>query len=134
MRVTYTPDGQDAQVWDFDPDNVLAVEAEAIEERTDQTWDEFAQSVMSGRTRSRRALLWHLLKRQHPPLRFDDVAFRTGELKVEFERHELERLLETIRKNDAVPEDQRTTAIRTIESQLRTMPEAPGKAPSLSDE
>lgn len=119
MIVTYTPDGDPVQRWTFDPKHVIAGEAEAIEKRAESTWDEFQKAILSGSIRARRVLLWHLLKKAHPPLRFDDVTFRTGEVEVEFEKHELEALRGQIVKRDKlVSDDDRDKALSAIDAQL----------------
>ncbi len=119
MIVTYSPDGDQPQRWTFDPKTVISGEAEAIEKRAESTWDDFQKAILSGSIRARRVLLWHLLKKTHPPLRFDDVSFRAGEVSVEFERHELEELREQIVKRDKlVSEEDRDRALSAIDAQL----------------
>lgn len=119
MIVTYTPDGGEPQRFRFDPKIVMSGEAEAIEKRAESTWDEFQKAIMSGSIRARRVLLWHLLKKTHPPLRFDDVTFRAGDVELEYERHELEDLRAQILKRDKMVSDEdRDRALTAIDAQL----------------
>lgn len=119
LIVTYRPEGDPAQRWSFDPKQVISGEAEAIEKRSESTWDEFQKAILSGSIRARRVLLWHLLKKTHPPLRFDDVSFRAGEVEVEFEKHELQELRsEILKKDKLVSDEDRDKAIAAIDAQI----------------
>jgi len=91
MKVTYTPAEGESQVFEFDPDDVDQDEAEQVEKRYGRNWDEFGQDVRQGSARARKVLLWHLLRRAHPAMRFEDTPrFKMGAVKVE---HSLEELL-----------------------------------------
>lgn len=125
MFVKYTPKGDKAQRFEWDPDQVRAGEAEAIEKRFGDTWDNFRVSVMQGSVRARRILLWHLLKRQHPALSLDDVDFATGELIVEYSKTELAAVLAEVEKNvDAIPEGQRQMVLDRLHAELAAAPES----------
>jgi hypothetical protein len=92
MFVTFRPDGQVQGRWEFVPGDVRQSEAELIEKRAGQSWEQFLATVQSGNSKARRVLLWHLLRTQggHHALRFEDVPdFRMSELKVEHSRSEL---------------------------------------------
>lgn len=136
MKVTYAPKGDPEQTWDWDPDAVSVVEAEAIERRVDATWDEFRVLVMKGSSRARRVLLWHLLKREHPPLKLDDVDFRVGEVKVEMDRAELQDMRDRIAESKRLDEDERDKVLSALDDQIDKAPGGtatpPGKAPSKS--
>jgi hypothetical protein len=130
--VTYRPDGQDEQRWEFDPGAVRAVQAEAIEKRAGQPWDQWRQDVMQGATRARRVLLWHLLKTEHPNLRFEDVDYAISELQVEFTRDELIELREAARTAPGITEEQREMALAALDQQIAAAETgaSPGKARS----
>lgn len=132
MYVNYRPDGQPAQKFEFVPDKVMADEAELIELRFDQTWDQFLVAVMSGSMRARRILLWHLLRGAHPTLNLDDVRFVVGEVQVEFDRTELQKMYDEAATSGAVPEAKREMVLATLKAELDKAPAgtAPGKAPS----
>ncbi|RSD26346.1 hypothetical protein [Amycolatopsis eburnea] len=85
MKITLTENGNGPQVWDFDPDDVRARDAELIEAKLGVAWESFPLAVMQGSVRARRALLWHLRRQAHPKLRLDDVDFRPKDLKVELD-------------------------------------------------
>lgn len=138
MYVTYAPEDPadgDRQEWTFAPGRVRASEAQVLEREFGENWDNFAAGVQSGNMRARRVLLWHLLRRTHPLMKFADVPdFYADELKVEFEVSELLPLLDKIAKA-TLPAGQKEQTIAALELAMSeameregTVAEAPGKA------
>ena len=85
MKLTYAPKGQDPQTFDFDPDDLGSLEAEALEEAGGSQWDSFGQWVNlynQGGFRAWRAALWIMLRRHNPDLGFEEVLPKVGELLV----------------------------------------------------
>jgi len=121
--VTYAPDGQEPQRWDWDPTKVRAVEAELIEKRFNGTWDSFRMAVLEGSVRARRVLLWHLLKRQHPILRLGDVDYGLGELTVEMTRAELMEFRGAVVKAKGITDEEREKALRALDAEIESAPE-----------
>ncbi len=101
MKVTYTPEDGEPQVFDYNPNKLLSAEREALEKRTGRAFREFAQGVLKGDSLCRRALLHVLLRRQHPGLSFDDVDFCWDELTVEMTKGEITLAVERMRENNA---------------------------------
>ncbi|AIJ26359.1 hypothetical protein [Amycolatopsis methanolica] len=134
MLVTYTPQGQETQSWTWDPAKVRAADAEAIEARMHPlTWDEFQVMLLKGGAKARRVLLWHLQKLTHPTLKLEDVDFTVGELTVEFEAPELEKMREAAASAPGLDDSQRAYILSAIDAQIAKAPEsAAGKAPSSS--
>jgi hypothetical protein len=86
LRLVYNPDGGDRQEFEFDPDNPLNLEAEALESVGGEAWEDYPGFLMragSGNARARHALLWVMLRRTNPQLRFVDVVFNFGEFATE---------------------------------------------------
>lgn len=117
MHVTYKPEDGDRQEWDIDFDRVRTSQAQIIERAFDgKTWDEFKIGVQSGNAKARRVLLWHLMTRDHPMMRFDDTPdFYTGELVTEYSVKELTVLRDGVNK---VPEDKREQFLTTLDIEL----------------
>lgn len=142
MFITYRPDGdpEQTQNWDFDPGRVRSVEAEMIEKRYGANWDQWRNDVRAGSAKARRVLLWHLLRRAHHTLRFEDTPdFYMDELLVEHSVVELLELRDRLQKVN-LPESDREQMMTTLdieitEAQAREMTgdEPAGKAPSNSD-
>lgn len=133
MFLIYTPDGQEVQRFPVKLGKLRSMEIEAIEKRTG--WDygtDFAQHLQKGSALARRALLWTMLRRQHPTLKFDEVDFAHDELELAYDKAELEEILAGI---DAAPYDteaQRAAAKEQIVEAMKTAPEPEGKAPGKS--
>lgn len=138
MHVTYQPEDGDHQRWDFDPGRIRAAEAELIEKRYGQNWDRFRADVQSGNIKARRVLLWHLLRRTHHTLRYEDTPdFYTGELLVEHSVTELNTLKDRLEKASLSESDrdQMMTALDIEISEAIARGEVvEGKAISPSDD
>lgn len=94
MNITYKPEGGTEQSWVFKPAKVRQSEAEVIEARAGCDWDTFITKVQEGASRARRVLLWHLMRREHPTLRYEDTPdFLVGELVVQFDADELRNFI-----------------------------------------
>lgn len=128
MEVIYTPDGGDEQRWSFRPKKFPSGEAEAIESATGFMWDEFAQAVLKGSVRARRGLLWVLLRRQHPTIKFADVSFTLDELRLEMELDELQAMRGELEKIE--DPNVRDIALRQIDDDIAAAGESPKGASS----
>lgn len=131
MIVTYSPEGDEPQRFEFEPDKVRSVQAEVIEKKFDGTWDAFRMAVLEGSVRARRVLLWHLLKTRHVTLRLEDVDFAVGELVVEMTRAELVEFRDATVKASGITEEQREQALARLDAEIATAPgDVEGKARS----
>ncbi|KFU81017.1 hypothetical protein SAMN04489729_4808 [Amycolatopsis lurida] len=138
--IAYSPDGGEAQRYDFDPDDLRVAAAEDLERKFEGSLDELQQALMSGSIRAKRVALWHVLRQAHKELRYDDVDFRAGEVEVILGRELLEKLHAAAQTATGVPEDKRRAAVAALEAQLRSsadgegqddeVPAPAGKAPS----
>jgi hypothetical protein len=84
MLIIYTPDGGDRQEFEFDPDSAWSFEAELIESVGRPLWvayeTDFLDLLREGNFTARKALLWVLLRRENPTLRFADLVVKTNEV------------------------------------------------------
>jgi hypothetical protein len=96
MHVTFNPeDGSEEKNWTFDPDDVLRSEATAIEKAYGESWEQWINALRIKNAKARTVLLWHLLKADHPKLRFDDTPdFRMRQMKVEMSSAELKEVFD----------------------------------------
>lgn len=118
MIVTYTPEDGDPQRWEFDPGRVRQSEAEVVEKRCGTTYDKWRAAIVSGEAKARRVLLWHLLRRQHHTLRYEDTPdFYMDDLKVEHTRGELLTLRERVLKAN-LPEDERDAVLTALDIEI----------------
>jgi hypothetical protein len=112
MRVTYTPAGGDATLYDFDPDAVRASAAELIEKRYGDTYDKWRAAIVQGSIKARRVLLWHLTTLTHHTLRYEDTPdFAAGELVVELSKAELLALRAKVEKSNLESRDELLSAL-----------------------
>jgi hypothetical protein len=98
VKFIYKPEGTDSHEWDFDPAKLHDVEAIEIEKRTGMTYGEFGQQFMKGSILARKALLFVLLKRATPTLRWNEVQFTVGEIDVDFDAEEKAQIVEALHK------------------------------------
>lgn len=123
MFVTLSPEGEDPQVWEFDPRKVRASQAEMVERRYGKQWDVFLADLMQGSIIARRVLLWHLIRGTHHTLKYEDTPdFYAGELTVEFSRAELGNMRDTIETNRAVPESDRSMMLAALDEEIAKAP------------
>jgi hypothetical protein len=123
LKVTYSPEDSEPQVFDYNPNKLMSAEREALETRTGMSFNDFAMGVLKGNALCRRALLHVLLKRQHPTLRFDDVDFCWDELTVEMTKGEIELAVARLREKNGDEQ-----MIDAMLKQLDEAPEDEGKA------
>lgn len=134
MLLTYTPADGDEQVFEFKPDDMLNHEAEAIEKRTDWTWDEFLVNLQKGSTLARRALLWTFLRRVHHTLRFEDVKFSRKELRLDYDLGELAEMREAVEKAPETPGVSKEAMLAALDAEMAKALPDPGKARGNSDD
>jgi hypothetical protein len=140
MKVTWKPDGEPEQVWQFDPDDLMESEAELIQKRYGGRYSDFAAGVRGGDSKARRILLWRHLCQTHPTMRLEDVPdYRRKQLVVEYDVDELLLIRDRILKSDLAAED-KDEHLAAVEHELsERMAEVPdpvevepGKASSAS--
>lgn len=101
MQVTWDPEnGEQPQVWQFDPDDVFRKDAELIEKHYARgSYDQWRAALMIGEIAARAVLLWYMLKQVHPKVRYEDVPdFRVRQLKTEMGTSELKMLWERVKR------------------------------------
>ena len=104
MIVTYKPADGDERSWTFRATEMSSGDAEDIEDAVGKTFDEWQMALQMGGAKARRALLWIMLRRDTPGLRFRDVSFRMGELDLDYEPEEKARLRAEVEKIKDIPE------------------------------
>jgi hypothetical protein len=127
--LVYQPEGsEEPQRWVYNPRKLMSAEREALERRTGEPFAEFTQSVVKGSSVARRALLWVMLKRDHPTMKYDDVDFAWEELKLEYSKQEYAQMIADASEN--LTGEQRTLALQGLQSELESAeddPEQTGK-------
>jgi hypothetical protein len=75
MQFVYKPEGADPITWDFDPTRLMSPEVETIERHTGLTFMQWVEGVGNGSFLAFHGLLYVLLKRTSPTLKWTDVQF-----------------------------------------------------------
>jgi hypothetical protein len=128
VYLVYTPDGSEEQRFSYKPQKLMSAEREALERRSRMDFADFTKGVLNGNAVCRRALLWVMLKREHPPLKYEDVDFAWDELRLEYSKQEYELMrAQLIEAGNADPEhiDQINREIATAideESEGKALP------------
>jgi hypothetical protein len=141
MLVKYTPENEaEAREWDFDPNRIRQSDAEIIEKRYGQNWTKFVDAIQAGNAQARRVLLWHLMRKEHHTLRFEDTPdFFMGEVEIDYSLADLQKLRGQI-VAAPVPDEEKQQILDRIDLEIgqrlgkeELAPEDLGKAPSNSE-
>jgi len=89
VYISYSPDGGDKQIFRFDPNRIMSPEAEQIERKAGKPYGQAVADAQAGGITSRKAILWVLLRRQHPTLRYEDLNFAWADLELAYTVEEL---------------------------------------------
>lgn len=109
MIIVYRPaDGEERH---FDFRSVRTSEAQIVERTTDMKWSEITLGVRDDDPTALRGIVWVLLKRETPTLRWSDFDPLVDELVSRLDSREVERTAEGIVK---LPEDKREQAIAEL--------------------
>lgn len=125
--VTYAADGEPIREWDVDVDDLPESAAEKIERQYKKatadptmTFDHFRLTLYQGGSVARRVLLWHLMREEHPSLRYEDTPdFRRKQMKVEFSRGEYKVMYDQVMEK-AGDTAEREAALAMLEEEMRT--------------
>lgn len=129
MLFTYKPEGAEPRVWQIKAGQLLSPEMEAIERVTGTFYPQWSESLLNGSASAARALLWVLLKRENPTLRFDDVVFAYDDFDLDYDLDEKAEIVEAydaaIAAGAPSPSDGYTAMIEAYRAQLPVVEEAP---------
>jgi hypothetical protein len=75
----YQPEGAEPREWDWAPYKMQSPDAELIEQLSDMLFSEWIDAVTAGSMRARHALLFVLLRKEQPGLKYDELQFSYGE-------------------------------------------------------
>lgn len=132
MKFVYTAEGADPKSWPFNPKKLMNAEAEAIERQTGMTFSEWEDRVTRGSITATHALLWVLLKRDVPTLKYDEVVFNASEVALLLDDDESAAMLKALgekAKREGLAEGEQ----EVYDLLLATAPE-PDEEPAEGDE
>ena len=125
MIITYQPEGAQPTTWDFKPQKLLNAEAEAIERHTGWTFDEFQDRLMKGSVLAMRALLFVMLKRGDPTLKWDAVQFALGDVKLDMDDAEAQQVLAELQTRQRDGEDMTDEQLAVMDQLYERLNDAP---------
>lgn len=88
MQFVYKAEGIEPRRWEFQPYKLMSPEAELIERRTGMAFSDWARVVTEGSMIALRALLFVLLKRTDPTLKWEQLQFSMSEVDFELDDEE----------------------------------------------
>lgn len=101
MKLVYQPEGADKREWEFNPNRLMSPEIEVIERHTGLTYVEWVDAVGNGSVTALHGLLFVLLKRTIPTLKWTDVQFCMEDLGWELNHDEKVVMLEELERQVA---------------------------------
>lgn len=126
MYLVYQPEGtEEPRRWTYNPRKLMSAEREAIERQTGLMYSEFTQAVIQGSSICRRALLYVMLKRDHPTTKWGDVDFAWDELRLEYSRGEFDQMIQDA--EDSLSGEQRDLAVQMFRAERETAYEDPSE-------
>ena len=99
MQFVYKPEGA-RKVWPFEPGRIMNAEAEVIEKRTGMTFVQWTDAVLEGSMLATHGLLFVLLKRENPTLKWDDVQFCIDDVDFEPDEAETAKIIKALEEKD----------------------------------
>lgn len=143
MNIKFTNEQYGTREWLlFKAEKMGTAEAEAIEGVTSMTFVQWGQALLNGSTICGRALVWVLLKRENPALRFREVSYPVGDLKVELDTDEKAKLRVELMRNEDLTDEDRKQILLALGDEDETIerldfepgsdedPAGPGNAPA----
>jgi hypothetical protein len=123
VNVTFTKEDGTEKTWEkFRPGKMMTTEAEVVEKVTGMTFVAWGQALMEGSTLAGRALVWVLLKREDPTLRFRDVVYSVDSLLLDLDEEEREKLRDRLEHDDSLDDDERDQLRAALgESEIRAL-------------
>ena len=128
MRLVYQPEGSsEPQKWEISLGKFRSLEVEQIEKLTGMDYgNEFKARLMKGNALARRALLFVLLRRQHPTTKFMDVDFADDELQLEMDLEELRETRKVVEVSPVISEAERPLVLAALDEQIAEEAERAG--------
>lgn len=147
MKFRYAPAGADPQEWEYEPGKLMSPEAEAIERHTGLTFPEWINAVGKGSMLAIHGLLFVLLKRENPTLKWDQVQFAFDDYDFVYDATETAHAIAKLEAQPELTDDEADMleALREAQAEddeapkyadlpeLTEPPSTPGSSPTTSE-
>lgn len=116
MKLVYAPEGAEPREFDFDPSRLMSPEIEVIERQTGMTYGQWIEAMGNGSFTAFHGLLYIMLKRTAPTLKWNDVQFSVSDIDFQMDDEEAAAL------RKALEDKRQTHGLDDIEEeQLRSL-------------
>lgn len=133
MLFVYQPEGAARTAWEFEPNKLMSPEAEAIERHTGMTYNEWTQAVTKGSMLALHGLLYVMLKRKEPTLKWDSVQFCLDDVDFELDDTETADAIAKLEAEPALTEAQERL-LATLRAGQGDAPKDPESTSENSDD
>lgn len=131
MYFVYKPEGAEPKRWEFEPTKLMSPEAEAIERHTGMTYQQWTQAVRDGSMLALHGLLYVMLKRTEPTLKWESVQFCLDSVDFELDDDETSDTIANLEKT-AGERELGPAEASLLETLKAGQPEAPKEPVSLA--
>jgi hypothetical protein len=118
VKLTFRPQDGDEQSWTFDLGRFRVSERMDIERYSGMAWGTFKQALINERTAALKALLFVLIRREHPKYRFDDVDFCDDEIVTEVTLDDLHKGRQQVQENDSLSAADKAEMLEAIDQMI----------------
>lgn len=124
MILIYEPEGGERRTWNLKEIRFMSSEAETVERSTGLEWQEAKARVIKGSMLALRAIVWVLVKRDQPALRYTQFDPAENEIGVDFDTEEWAVVRDELANSPDLDDEQRAIALAQLDA------EAAGAAPA----
>jgi hypothetical protein len=96
MIVVYKPEGATPREWKFEPTRLMSPEVESLERLTGMTFGNWMTAVTDGSFTAIHGLLYVMLKRSNPTLKWDEVQFCLDDIDFKWEAEEAKAMFKAL--------------------------------------
>ncbi|MFC4611154.1 hypothetical protein ACFO9E_25670 [Streptomyces maoxianensis] len=117
MILIYEPQGGERRTWNLKEIRFMSSEAETVERSTGLEWQEAKARVVKGSMLALRAIVWVLVKRDEPSLRYTQFDPAETEIGVDFDTEEWAVVRDEIANSPDMDDEQRAAALAQIDAE-----------------
>jgi hypothetical protein len=117
LIIIYAPEGGERQTWNLKEVRFMSSEAEAVERSTGLEWQEAKARVIKGSMLALRAIVWVLVKRDEPALRYGQFDPAENEIGVDFDTEEWAVVRDELANSPDLDDEQRALALAQLDAE-----------------
>ena len=137
MIIIFHPEGGERRTWNLKELRFMSSEAETVERSTGLEWQQAKARVIKGSMLALRAIVWVLVKREDPTLRYSAFDPAENEIGVDYDAEEWSVIREEITVRPDMDEETRAATLAQLDAEaanaVTSEPEGE-EIPKASDE